>query len=625
MEAENGANLMIFDFLRTQKNKLKLKNKSSNYFKRKDLKFFGLAIVTIVLLNLIGNQLFTRFDLTKEKRYTLSSSSKNIINKLDDVAYFTIYLDGSFPKDYQYLKNNIRDLLQEYKLASSGKIEFQFEDVLSDKNIKEKDETLKNLAQKGLMITRPELNQDEIANQKYIIPAGIVYYKDKEYPINFLQRKFGSSLEEEINKSIEQLEYEISNVLRLCAIRVKPKLAILQGHGEAKPLQLADLVGSLSQFYEVEAMNINMDSEECLRMFKNLDSLNNTQEFLNELTTSLINKLNNYSGIICAKPTQKFKEIEKFVLDQYMMNGGKLLLFMDPLVAEMDSLARSKSSSMFTYDYNLNLDDLLFNYGVRVNKNLIQDLNCHVIRAMMRGGNRPGMMPWVFYPIITSESIHPIAKNMPPVLTKFVASIDTTDKEGFQKTVLLRSSDRSRIANNPVEINMNAIQLGIEQNQMLFNRPYNNIAVLIEGNFNSAFAFRETYNQLINIPFKKKSSQAKLIVVSDGDLLLNDVVGKGAEQQALPLGYDRFASQFYQRPVQFDNKKFVLNCVDYLCSDADIISVRSKEIKLRLLNKTKAKVEANYWKSINVIVPLLSIILFGLINWYIRKRKYTGF
>ena len=575
-----------------------------------------LYALVLVVFNFMANEFYFRLDLTKEKRYTLSPSSVGLMNKLDDDLYVTIFLDGDLPIEYKQLKSATRDILNEYRLASDGKIKFDFEDILADKDIKEKEAILKDIFQKGLQIEQPDVRPDEAPTQKYILPSGIVFYKGKEYPINLLKRQFGKSLEVEINNSIELLEYEIGTAIRKGLSGKSIKVAFSSGHGELSSTQTADIANSLSEFYSLNRINLNLRDSNCYKNFAS-DVVNNPQKpVFSILVEGLINQLKSYKGLIIAKPTIEFTEPEKYILDQYVMNGGKIIFLVENLLAEMDSVA--KYGQVMTVNHSHNLDDILFQYGVKVKPNLVQDIQCHGIPAINQQTNRPGFWPWIFYPLFSAVDDNPVSRNLENVWGRYCSTIDTTSRKTLKKTVLLRSSPQSRVAANPVLISLDILK----NRQDLSNfRNGNQIsAVLVEGEFISPFRYRDGVKRSFDLPFSESIEQNSMIVISDGDLIRNQVSSDG---RVYPLGYDKFASKQFSIPVEFANKKFFLNCVDYLCDENNLIEVRSKEVILRLLDKSKLKNEKLFWQSFNMILPILIILIFGLVNSFYRKRRWA--
>ena len=587
----------------------------NNLFAHKTiLKRAVLLGAAILVLNVLASQFYQRFDLTKEKRFTLSQSTKNLINKLDDEAYITLFLDGDLPLEYKRLQSASRDMLNEFKYASGGKIKFKFEDVLNNKELKEKEAILQELYAKGLKIERPEAKPDETPTDKFIIPAGVVYYKGIEYPLNLLKREFGKPLEVEINSSIELLEYEIGTALRKGLAGKELKLAFTAGHGELSDLETADITATLGEFYKIERININLTDSNCYKIFAKDVVANPGKPVFSVLVEGLVKRLQEYSGIIVAKPTTAFTEPEKFVLDQYIMNGGKVIFLVENLMAETDSVA--KYGEVSTSNHKHNLEDLLFHYGVKVQNTLVQDIQCHGIPAINQQTNRPDFYPWMYYPLFSSVDDNPVSKNLENVWGRYVSTLDTTAKSTLNKTILLRSSINSRIAANPVLISLRNLDRKV--NKANFSKGSNIAAILVDGEFTSPFRYREGVKRAFDIPYKEGVKNNAMIVIGDGDLIRNQVTKDG---QVYRLGYDRFGSKQFSTPIEFANRKFFLNCVDYLCDETNLIEVRSKEVVLRLLNKDKIKSERLFWQSVNMIVPVLSVVLFGLFNaWYRRRR-----
>jgi ABC-2 type transport system permease protein len=366
------------------------------------------------------------------------------------------------------------------------------------------------------------------------------------------------------------------------------KIAFIEGHGELERWDVADITKELEQYYQVKRVTLpDVPPQE----------------------------LSQYSGIIIAKPTQPFSEFDKFKIDQYIMNGGKVLWFVESQIADMDSL--NEEPFFMSASYDTRLDDMLFRYGVRINANLIQDVQCEAIPILsqVKNGNpQQKLLPWLFYPVATSMDNNPIVKNMEPVWFQFANSIDTTANTLMRKTVLLRSSQYSRPVSAPVRVDLNLAR--INPDPMLFNKGGNPLAVLMEGTFSSVFQYRMGASQSTDLPYKATIEHNKMIVVSDGDVIRNQ--RKKSTGEIFPLGYNRYSNQ------QFGNKRFVLNCVDYLCDDSQLIDVRGKEIAIRLLNKAKVKKEKTTWQLINMLLPIGMILVFGVANNYVRKRKYTS-
>ncbi|MDA0778419.1 MAG: gliding motility-associated ABC transporter substrate-binding protein GldG, partial [Bacteroidetes bacterium] len=453
-------------------------------------------------------------------------------------------------------------------------------------------------------------------SEKYIIPAGIVFYKGQEYPFNLLKREFGKPLEEEINGSIELLEYEIGNAIRKAIVGKDVKLGFTTGHGELSALETADIGKELSGYYDINLINLNLTDSNCYKIFAKDVVDQPDKPVFTILVEGLIRELKKFSGIVIAKPTKPFTEPEKYVLDQYVMNGGKVIFLVESLLAEMDSVA--KYGQVSTINHNHNLDDLLFHYGVKVQPTLVQDLQCHGIPAINQQTNRPGFFPWMFYPLYSAVDDNPVSKNLENVWGQYSSTLDTTTRKAHKHTVLLRSSPKSRVAHNPVLISLDLLK--ITPDPANFNKGNQIAAVLVEGEFTSPFRFREGIKKAFDLPFIGSIKNNAMIVIGDGDIIRNQTSSDG---QVYPLGYDKYASKHFGAPVEFANKKFFMNCVDFLCDETNLIEVRSREVELRLLDKVKIKKERAFWQSINMIVPILLVIIFGLINSMYRKKRWA--
>lgn len=574
----------------------------------------ALALAVVVVLNVLAQFISFRFDLTKEKRYTLSAASKNLARGLQDDLFVKIYLDGNeLPSGFKRLRNETVDLLREFRIASGGRIGFELENPLTDKDAKTQKTILADFYEKGLQPTNIQRNKGDEQSQMIVVPGATFYYGGKEVHVNLLKSQFGANPEMVLNQSIEALEYEIANALRKCVTLKPGRIAFTTGHGELEEREVADVANELMAYYTVGRLNLNTDDTGFYEQFNlPLDSIPE-DSFETAYLRALENKINSYDGLIIAKPRLRFSEFEKFQLDQYIMRGGKVIWLIDPLIAEMDSVARY--GTVMTADYDLGLEDMLFRYGVRVNPNLVQDAQCHLIPVL---SNLPGappqskLLPWVFFPLVTPVSDHPIARNIDPLWFRFAASIDTLPRQGQNKTILLQSSPLTRLPFNPVRIEMDMVRM--KPNPQAFNKGPQPLAVLVEGPFISIFKNRKTEDFDPRLTFKEETDYNRMIVISDGDFIQNQVRKTG---EIYPLGYDRYTQQF------FGNRKFFVNCVDYLCDNSGLIDVRGKEITLRLLDREKVKAEKAFWQQINLLLPVALIILFGIINARYRRWKYA--
>ena len=566
---------------------VKEKKMISRSAKRQSIVRLFLLFGILVLMNILAQFVFERFDMTEENRYSLSSSSKELAKGLDDIVYFKIYLDGDLPPGFLKLKNSLKEMLDEFRIYSNDNIEYEFIDPSANPDEKQRVELYKQLSEKGLYPTNLEENDKGQQSQKIIFPGAIVNYRSIEVPMQILKSKFGGSSDVMLNNSIENLEYEISNVLRKISKQKGTSIAFLRGQNELPTKQISDAANGLNDFYIVDTVKIN----------------------------GQLDALKDYKLLIIAKPDTLFDEKDKFIIDQFIMKGGRILWLIDKMAMNMDSLETKSTNIAIPLD--LNIDDMLFRYGVRINNDFVMDMQAAPIPVVTGYvGNQPKqeIFPWYYYPLLSADSKNPIVKNLNMVKTEFASSIDTIETEDVVKTVLLTSSKLSRLQMSPARVSLNILRE--KADPMAFNRRNIPIAVLLEGNFNSNYENRLP-DAIANdkaIAFKTKSEKTKMIVVSDGDVIASYVSKKG---NVYPLGYDRFTRQ------SFGNKSFILNCIDYLCDNNGVLELRSKEIKMRLLDP--AKIESpKFVQWMNVILPTIIIIIFGVIFAFIRKRKFTN-
>lgn len=556
--------------------------------KRTDLLQLILLIAIVILINIIGRFAFSRFDLTTEKRYTLSPATKQLIRNLDDVVYLKIYLEGDFPAGFKRLRNSTKEMLDEFRVHSpENNIQYEFINPSASSDEKERNKIYHQLAEQGLKPTNLQVKNEAGKTQQIIFPGAIVTYKGRSVPLQLLKSQMGARPEEMLNSSIEALEYEISNTIRKLSIVLKPRIAFIEGHGELNEKQTFDISKALSEYYTVERVKLN----------------------------GQLSQLKGFKAAIVAKPDTAFSEKDKFILDQFAMQGGRILWCVESIFASMDSL--EKSNTTIGIPYGLNLEDQFFRYGVRVNTNLIQDMQSAPIPIVIGYvGNQPQqqLFPWFYFPLVTSKSNHPIVNNLNAVKFEFVNSLDTINVSGLKKTILLTSSKYTKLQNAPARISLAMIENEPKQDQ--FNKPFQPVAVLVEGKFTSVYKNRvpPQIAESKEIGFKAESDSTKMIFIADGDVLRNGVHSSG---QILPLGVDRYTGQ------EYGNRTFILNCMNYLLDEGGLISVRSREIKLRLLDRQKIDKEKSFWQVFNTTVPVLIILIWGIGQNYYRKRKYS--
>jgi ABC-2 type transport system permease protein len=566
-----------------------MKNNAIKYsLKQRDIRNFVLIVVILFLINFIFSFYFFRWDLTSEKRYTLSKFTKEFLKNIDDIVYFKIYLSGELPPEFNKLKNEVKEMLDEMRIYNDN-IQYEFIDINEMGNKEDIRNLEKQLYDKGLVPEQVVEKKENKTSESLVWPGAIVSYKGKETVWQIFSRQLGFTPQENLNHALNEIEYGICKTIHKLQRKRRPEISIVEGHKELDTLHLYDFIKSLSEEYNVSRININHK----LYALKNLDA------------------------IIIAKPDTIIDEKDKFIIDQFIMKGGKVLWLIDPVKLNMDSF-RLKGYTL-ALDNPIHLDDMLFRYGVRLNADLIQDLQCAAIPVNIgfsKGQPNFKLFPWIFYPLIMPNSQHPIVKNLDLIKTEFVSSIDTLSTSGIKKTILLTSSKNTRVTPVPFRVSLAITQFKLKESA--FNQGFKPIAVLLEGTFKSLYANRipTVIMEDSTIQFKEVSVPNKMIVISDGDMIKNDF--NRATGMIYPLGYDKYTNQ------TFANKQFLLNCMSYLLDDAGLLQLRSREVKLRLLDMKKVSLQKTKWQVYNVLLPPLIILLFSLIQYYLRKRKYAS-
>ena len=567
---------------------------------------FSLLIAIVLFINILSSFINWNVDLTADKKYSFAKESTAIINSLDDKLFIKVYLEGDFPADFKKLQKSTEDLLKRFKAIGDNNIDFEFINPNNVTNESEKLALFKQLVKLKLSPTDLEIKKEGKQVNQIIFPGAIMYYKNKQAAVNFLKQSPRESPGSNINTSIEALEYEFVSAIEHLTKNRLTKIAFLEGNGELSEQQVYDITESviddnfnLSYFYKVDHFNI--------------------KEFAIDSTTMLpdlsrqLSLLNTYKAIIIAKPTIAFNNLDKLLVDQYIMQGGKVLWLVDGVKASMDSL-QNKLGAFIANKNSLNIDDQLLKYGVRVNANLIQDLRSTKIPIITGySNNKPqqSYFNWPYSALLVSDSKHVISKGLDGIKCEFVSSIDTI-KNNIRKTILLHSSKESRL--NPAP---SKISLGILKNPptpISYNKEFLPIAILLEGEFESVFKDKLAQKNK-NIQFIEKSINTKMIVVSDGDLIANDVSNSGV---IYPLGYDNNIKFTYS-----GNKHFIINALQYLCGDNSFSHLKVKELSLRMLDKKKIQKNKLIIQLINITLPLLLLLLFALFFIGYKKRKYA--
>jgi ABC-2 type transport system permease protein len=555
--------------------------------RKKDLTRLAIILAGILLVNFVASNFFTRFDFTAEKRYTLSPITKNILVGLQDQVQITVYLEGDFPAGFKRLRNATNDLLRDFDSYAGGKLQFDFVNPIRGDQ-KSQEESYQRLIELGIEPTNLSVKTEDGMSQKIIFPAALITYKGIQIPVKLIQTRAGISPEEVLNNSIQNLEYAFASAIKKVTTGGSVRIGFTEGHGELNDLQLSDAIKSLGDSYQVGRVNLSTIP------FDGLDLL---------------------KVLIIAKPVKPFSEEDKYKIDYFVMNGGSLIWSLDQVNAELDSLRGSEEQLAFPK--KLDLDDILFKYGVRLNYDLIADMNAAQIPLNVGdvgGQSQIQLLPWLFYPVFVPVSTHPIVKNLDGIKSEFPGTIDLIAIKNIRSEVILSSSPYSRKLEVPTMLSLRMVEQEPDPN--LFQSTPMPAGVLLEGNFSSNFRNRpvpQGIAEKVNIP--EMSKPAKMIVFSDGDIFKNQI--NSSDGSPYPLGFDRYTQQ------QYANKSLLLNAADYLSDDSGIISLRNKEIKLRLLDRAKIRQEKTFWQLINIGLPIILLIVCGIFQHYYRIRKYT--
>jgi ABC-2 type transport system permease protein len=551
-----------------------------------DLLLLANGLVLLVLINILASQYFFRLDLTEEKRFSIKDQTRQMLGELDDKVYVEVYLEGELNASFRRLQKAIRETLEEFRIYSNNNVQVIFTDPSTAMSQKARNEFMQGLMQKGVIPTNVVDSKDGQMSEKIIFPGAVISYGGFETGVNLLKGNKANTADEKINQSIEGIEYELASAIFKMANADRKRIGLVTGHGELDSLEIASLNNALLEFYHVA--KVDLDKKKSLER---------------------------YDALIVAKPTQKFSEPDKYKLDQYIIHGGKVLFLIDKLEASMDSASRE---DYFAFPYNINLDDQLFKYGIRLNLDLVQDRlagKYPVITGEVGGKSQFQLMDWPFFPLINRYANHTITRNLDAVVTRFVSTMDTVKAEGIRKTPLLFTSQYSRKISAPVHVGINDIRKNLKAED--FTISYLPVGYLLEGKFTSVFKNRFLPEGEDKALFKEQGVPAKLIVIADGDLARNEVNPRTGQPQQ--LGYDQFAK------YTFANQELLMNAVNYLVSGDGLIAARNKEVKIRPLDKEKIRTERTKWQIINLVLPLVVMLGYGLIRSFIRKRKYSAF
>ncbi|MFV5685113.1 gliding motility-associated ABC transporter substrate-binding protein GldG [Flavobacterium sp. GB2R13] len=559
-----------------------------NTAKKNNIKSVAITIAVLLLLNILGSSFFHRFDLTKDKRYTLSPTSLNIIKQVKNPLSIKVYMQGDLPAEFKRLQQETRQLLEEFQ-AYNKNIIFEFVDPLENKD--ESMDNIKELYRKGLTPINITVDDKGKQSQAMVFPWAIAVYNNKEVNIPLLKNRMGASTTQKVIGSVQHLEYSIADALNKITKEKQKTIAVIKGNGELQDVLMAKFLMQVRESYHIGPFTLDSVAKNPIGSLEALEK---------------------YDLAIIAKPTETFSDAEKQVLDQYIVNGGKTLWLVDQVAVEMDSLYNSAGATL-AYPRDLNLNDMFFKYGIRINPDLIKDERGSPIKlATGEQGSATQFQEfnWKYAPQVYPNGTHPIVKNLGGIKFDFANPIDTL-KNGIKKTILLQSSQYSKKTGTPTEINLNSVTEETSPTDYL-NKGNIPLSVLLEGSFHSMFENRV-------LPFDQKTFEIKgkdnkMIVVSDGDLIKNQL---DKNLQPVELGYDQRSGNLY------DNKDFLINCVNYLLDDNGLINIRSKDLDLPLLDKEKVYENYTVTQFITIGLPILILLLFGVLFTFLRKRKYS--
>ena len=564
----------------------------------KSLKHIILVIVAIIAVNFISTKVYKRFDLTTDHRYTLNEATLDIIKKAETPIVIDVFLEGEdFPSEFRRLQSETKQLLEEFR-AYNDNISFKFINPTEDEDTR--DQAIQQLNARDLTPMQLNVQENGKQSQEVIFPWALASYDEVTVKIPLVKNKIGETQQQLVTNSVQHLEYTFADGISKLVNPKRRKIAVLKGNGEIdeiskngrpKTQYLADYILSIRDYYNIAPFT--------------LDSANT-----NPIET--LKQLNDFDLIIAAKPTEAFTEEEKFVLDQYTMNGGKSLWLIDQVAMDKDSLYNDFGKNV-ALARDLNLTDFFFKYGIRINPVLVSSMySAPIVLLSGEGSNtRAERFPWTYSPLAQGISTHPVVNNLNYIKFDFASPIDTlkNNLKTVKKTVLLQSAPLSKLEGTPREISLD--EVNNQQDPASFNKGSQNLAVLLEGKFTSVYNNRVKPFDLKDV--KNESVPTKMIVISDGDVIKNEIDRNGPKE----LGYDSKLNQF------FGNKEFLVNAANYLLDDNGLINIRSKEIAVAFLNSEKITEEKTKWQLLNILLPLVLLGIFGFSFNYFRKKKYA--
>jgi ABC-2 type transport system permease protein len=567
-------------------------NKSTKVIKKhtseKRQASFRLWVLLLILIcaNVLASYFHSGIDLTQERRFTLTEPTKKLLRNMQEVAVVDVYLKGKFPAKFQRMQEAVLERLRSFKEIAGNKIVFRFSDPLEGKTDKEQKQIVHDLEQKGIYYMQLSSKDEEDYSMKIFFPYALVQYAGKSMPVLLVENPPNKTAEEKLSYSEALLEYKFASAINSLSKPARAKIGYVVGNGEMLDIHSFDMLyNTIPFYYDLDTINLARVTKISLA----------------------------YDAIIINQPTIPFQGWEKLIIDQYIMGGGHVLFAINNIKASLDSFVNAPT--FIGQSYNLELDDLLFKYGIRINNDLIQDKQCAPLGRTNNG--QVETKEWVFFPRINPVANHPIVRNMDFILGGFTNSIDTIKTALIKKTILLQSSNLCRTAGEPVRISLSMMNYAIPDR--LFDKPYRTLAVLLEGNFVSAFQNRLApefirYMDSVKMPFKARAEKpTAVIVTSVGNIFRNEYSTK---QGVLPVGYYPYSTEF------FENRSFLLNCLEYLTDKSGVLEARAKQVKLRLLDEKRIKEEKSTWQLLNVALPMAIVLAFASVYLFIRKRRY---
>jgi ABC-2 type transport system permease protein len=542
-------------------------------------------VLLAVLLNVVANLFSFRIDLTEEKRYTIKDQTIALLQSLDEEVYVEVYLGGELNAGFKRFRRSIEETLEEFSIHSGKRVRYTFTNPATAMGQKARNEFMADLAARGIQPTNVVDKKDGQRVEKIIFPGALISYGGFETGVMLLKGNKTASSEEVINQSIEGVEFELANAIFKLVNTERKQIGFIDGHGELDSLEVAAFNNQLLEFYDVFRVDLSRK-----------------------------NDLARYDVLIVAKPKSEYSPLEKYKLDQFIMRGGKVMFLIDKLEASMDSASRD---DYFAFPYRHNLDDQLFRYGARINLDLVQDQNAAlypIVTGQVGGKPQMQLIDWPFFPLISNYPEHPVTRNLDAVITRFASSIDSVKADGVKKTPLLVTSRYARTVGAPVNISVNQLRnLSAAQ----FDRPHIAIAYLLEGTFTSLYKNRFLPEGTDSAGFRADGTFSQIVVVADGDIARNEINPRTGQPQE--LGFDPFSN------YTFANRDFLMNTLAFLTDEAGLIQTRNKQIKIRPLDRQRIQSEKSFWQIVNIALPLVFLVGFGVVRSFIRKRKYANF